>query len=245
MAFADVLLGAFAAMLATSIGACGVLFFKKIDQRAFSVLLAFSAGIMAFSTVEMIIQAHKTAGDFTVAAGTLAGLLALLIVEKTLPHVHMLLRKKIITTAKKKAALIAGTISIHNIPEGFAIASAFSGSTPLGWMVTASIALQDAPEGFLVSAPLAGYGLDLKRSLKFGILSGLVEFISAVVGFLFLSAVASMVPLALAFSAGAMAYVIVAELLPDAFNEGFRRTAAIAFFSGAAIAFGLATQFGF
>jgi ZIP family zinc transporter len=245
MALADVLLGAFIAMLATSIGACGVLFFKKIVKRAFSVLLAFSAGVMAFSAVEMIIQAHKTAGDFTVAAGALIGLLALLAVEKTLPHVHMLLRRKTITAAKKKATLIAGTISIHNIPEGFAIASAFAGSIPLGWMVTASMALQDAPEGFLVSAPLASYGVDLKRSLKFGVLSGVVEFASAIIGFLFLSTVASLIPFALAFSAGAMTFVILAELLPDAFLEGSRRSAAVAFVAGVAIAFGLTTLFGF
>ncbi|MFH0923048.1 MAG: ZIP family metal transporter [Candidatus Micrarchaeota archaeon] len=245
MAFTDVFLGAFIAMMATSIGACGVFFFRKIDKNAFSILLAFSAGVMAFSTVEMIVQAHKTAGDFTVAAGALLGLFALLVVEKTLPHVHMLLRKKTITVAKKKAALIAGTISIHNIPEGFAIASAFAGSLPLGWMVTASMALQDAPEGFLVSAPLAGYGVDLKRSLKFGILSGVVEFVSAVIGFLFLSAVASIIPFALAFSAGAMAFVILAELLPDAFLKGHRRASAVAFILGVAIAFGLATLFGF
>ncbi|MFH0836394.1 MAG: ZIP family metal transporter [Candidatus Micrarchaeota archaeon] len=243
MDFASLFLGASAAMLATSLGAAAILLFKSINKRTFSALLAFSAGVMAYSIFEMIGEA-RLAGDSVVIAGALTGVAVLFACEKIVPHVHLLLKKTNITQAKKKAALLAGTISLHNIPEGLAIASAFAGSTPLGWIVTASIALQDAPEGFLVSAPLAGYGVNTNRAFSLGILSGVIEFAAAIAGFFLLSSIIWAIPFALSFSAGAMAFVILAELLPDAINGGFKRVAAVSFVLGTATAFGLASLLG-
>jgi ZIP family zinc transporter len=147
--------------------------------------------------------------------------------------------------SKKKAAMVYGTITLHNVPEGFAIASAFAGSSPLGWLVAAAIAIQDFPEGFLASGPLASYGMEGKRSVKYGILSGIVEMLAAIIGFIFLSYVTPLVPYALSFAAGAMTYVILVELIPDAFVKGAERRAAISFILGAGIGFALATLLAF
>ena len=245
MASLDFLIGALAVLVSTSLGAAAILAFKQVDRVTHSTMLAFSAGVMGFTTVEMFGQAHNASGDLTVAAGFAAGLFFILAMDKLLPHIHLLVRKKHLELSYKKAALLAGSISIHNIPEGLAIASAFAGSNSLGWLVTASMALQDIPEGFLVSAPLAAYGVGMAKSLKLGILSGVVEFAAAVAGYFFLSAFAGIVPFALAFSSGAMAYVIFVELLPDAWKEGERRTTLAAFATGASLAFGLASLLGF
>jgi ZIP family zinc transporter len=204
-------------------------------------MLAFSAGAMAFSSVEMLSQSHRMGGDVMVVAGFLLGFLALMGAEKLLPHVHMHLRKKELDKSKKKAALIAGTITLHNVPEGFAIATAFAASNPLGWFVTTSIALQDIPEGVLVSTPLACYGIGVKKSVIYGMFSGFIEGVAAIAGYLFLSSFAALVPPALAFSAGAMVYVIFVEVLPDALEGGMERVAALSFAAGAAMTFGLAS----
>lgn len=245
MGFSDLLFGAAAVLLATSAGAAAILGFRRLGKAAYSAMLAFCAGVMAFSSMEMLGQSHASSGDAVVVAGVLLGLLALFLSDRLLPHAHAKIRGREITASKKKAALLAGAITLHNVPEGFAIASAFAGSVPLGWLVTVSMALQDIPEGFMISAPLSCYGVDRRRSIGFGILSGVVEALAAIAGYIFLSSFTQVIPLGLAFSAGAMSYVIFAELLPDSFSGGMQRVAALSFAAGAAAAFGIATALSF
>lgn len=237
----DVVLGALAVFLATSAGATVAFFFGCFGRTKYSAMLAFSAGAMAFSAVEMLSQSHRSGGDAMALAGFLLGVLAIMGAEKLLPHVHMHLRKKEMDKSRKKAALIAGTIALHNVPEGFAVATAFAASNPLGWFVTTSIALQDIPEGALVSTPLACYGIGVKKSVVYGMFSGFIEAAAAIAGYLFLSSFTALVQPALAFSAGAMTYVIFVEILPDALEGGMERIAAVSFVAGAAVTFGLAT----
>jgi ZIP family zinc transporter len=172
-------------------------------------------------------------------------MIVLFIFERSLPHLHLMLRGNEMPAAKRKAVFLAGTITLHNIPEGFAIACAFADSTTLGWLVTVSIAFQDIPEGLLVSTPLVCYGLEKRRCVKFGVFSGFVEFAAAIVGYIFLNTIVKLIPFALAFSAGAMLYVVVEELLPDALKDRPRRTAAFSFISGILAAWVIATLFGF
>ncbi|MEW6721740.1 MAG: ZIP family metal transporter, partial [Candidatus Micrarchaeota archaeon] len=116
----------------------------------------------------------------------------------------------------------------------------FASSVPMGWFVTGAIAVQDIPEGALVSAPLACYGVGKWKSFFFGLLSGIVEAAAAFCGWFFLSAFSGFVPVALSFSAGAMVYVILVELLPDAMEGGMERLAAAGLVAGAATAAGIA-----
>ena len=145
---------------------------------------------------------------------------------------------------KRKAALLAGTIILHNIPEGFAIAAAFAASSSLGWLVATSIAMQDIPEGLIVAVPLACYGLSRYRSFLWGVFSGLVELIAALAGFFVLHSVSAAMPYALGFSSGAMLYVVVFELLPDALQSEQRSLVASSFLLGAAIAYALSMLVG-
>ncbi|NYZ79253.1 ZIP family metal transporter [Candidatus Micrarchaeota archaeon] len=241
MAFFDLLLGAFTVFAATTLGSAVVLLFRnrKIEQMDYSNIISFSAGIMAFSAVEMFIESKNDVGNTTATMAFLAGVLVFLALERSLPHLHFLVRRTRISDSRKKAAMIAGTITIHNLPEGFAVAASFAHSTPLGWLVTSTIAIQDVPEGTLVSTPLACYGIDCVSSFKFGGLSGVIEGLAAIFGYLFLSLVTAAVPPALGFSAGAMSYVVLAELMPDAF-KGKAWAVALSFVAGVLAAFGIA-----
>jgi ZIP family zinc transporter len=245
MDFLGLMLGACVVLVATSLGAAGVFAFKQIGSRLFALIVAFCAGVMAFSSMEMISEAHVLAGDRVAFAGLLAGMAAFLAIDKLLPHAHMALLGIEMPHTKRKAALLVGTITIHNIPEGFAIASAFAGSTSLGWLVTLSMALQDVPEGLIVAAPVACYGVATRRSFAWGVLSGVVEFVAAIGGFLFLRFVSAATPFALGFSGGAMTYVILSELLPDAMQAENRLVALAAFVVGFAAAYGFAALIGF
>ncbi|MFH0884764.1 MAG: ZIP family metal transporter [Candidatus Micrarchaeota archaeon] len=239
----DILLGALTVLIATSAGAIAVLFTGCMIDKRNAAMLAFAAGAMGYSALEMLSSSHQAAGDIVVVEGLALGILALAVSEKLLPHVHLHITKEELKHSKKKAIMIGGAIALHNVPEGLAIATAFAASNPLGWFVTTTIAIQDIPEGILISAPLTCYGMKRRTAVLYGVLSGVAEAIAAVIGFAFLSMFSGIVPIALAFSAGAMGYVVLVELLPDAFQKGMERTGAIAFSLGAATAFALASVF--
>ena len=243
MAFSELFLGALLAFFATTAGAALVLPIKEMKGNLFALLASFSGGVMAFSALEMLFQSHATSGNATAIAGLALGLCAFFIIEKLLPHAHAFMNSAPLEQKKKKAALLAGTITLHNIPEGFAIASAFAASPSLGWLVAVTIAIQDFPEGLIVSAPLMAYGVGTRHSFFWGAFSGFVEFLAAIAGFMFLSAVATATPFALAFSSGAMAFVTFSELMPDAFRTGDKRQVAAIFIAGAALAFGFSILF--
>jgi ZIP family zinc transporter len=245
MDFIELFLGACTALIATTLGAAAVLAFKRINERFYASVVAFCAGMMGFSALEMINESHALSGHRMALACLLVGMTTFLILGKLLPHAHMVLTGREMSNAKRKVALLVGTITIHNIPEGLAIASAFASSSSLGWLVTLSIALQDIPEGLIVAAPMACYGVATRRSFLWGAFSGVVELVAAIGGFLFLRMVSSATPLALGFSGGAMAYVILSELLPDAMQAESRYEALAAFIVGIAAAYGLAVMIGF
>jgi ZIP family zinc transporter len=242
MAFVDLLLGAFMVFFTTSVGSAAVLFFRgrKIQQMDYSYIISFCGGVMGFTSVEMFSEARNDMGSMAAGIALLIGVVIFFALERSLPHLHYLVRKTKMDDSKKKATMIAGTITIHNLPEGFSIASSFAHSIPLGWLVTSTIAFQDIPEGALVSTPLMCYGMDCTRSFKFGVLSGIIEGAAAVVCYIFLSIVTAAVAPALGFSAGAMSYVVLAELLPDAF-KGKAWAVALSFVAGVLAAFSIAS----
>lgn len=245
MSFLEMSMGALLAFASTTAGSAVILLVRKLEGPAYSAILAFSGGVMAFASYEMLSQSHAASGDIAALAGLALGLLAFSAMDRLLPHLHTLLNRgaSSLHREKRKAALLAGTITLHNIPEGFAIASAFAASPSLGWLVAVSIALQDFPEGLVVSAPLSAYGVKSRHSFLWGAFSGFVEFASAIAGFLFLSAVGAITPFALAFSAGAMAYVTAFELLPDSFSQKDKLLPAAALAFGVAAALMLAQLF--
>ena len=238
-------LGASTVLGATSLGAAAVFVFKRIPTHVFALIVAFCAGVMSFSALEMVGQAHDMAGHRIAIAGLLIGTVFFLLVDRLLPHAHLALTGVHLHESKRKVALYVGTITIHNIPEGFAVAAAFAGSTGLGWLVTMAIALQDVPEGLLVSAPVAGYGFSTRHSFVWGVFSGVVEFLAAIAAFFFLHFFTQATPWALGFSAGAMGYVILSELLPDAMLAENRLVALGTFIAGFATAYGFGALIGF
>jgi len=239
LAFIDAALGALLVFFATAAGSLVVLFVDCLDRRTYSVMLSFAAGVMLFSAIEMFDSAVQSSGWPLAVVCLLFGALVFIALEKLLPHLH--LQRKTTLAGDKDGALIAAAVTLHNVPEGLAIGSAFASSTPLGWLVAFSMALQDVPEGLSVSAPLACFGMQKRKSIWFGILSGLVEAVSAVIGYCLLVLVSWVVPFGLAISAGAMLCVVLVELLPDAFRHGFERVAAFSLICGFALALGLAS----
>ena len=232
------ILGALVVFMATSLGALFILPVKREDKKMNIILMALAAGVMSSVIFEMIDMINKNNEKTTLLAAFFIGVLLIAIADRLIPHLHSIMKKEKLDKTTKKTALIVGTVALHNFPEGLAVASAFAHSVSFGWLITLSIAIQDIPEGIMVSAPLFFYGLKRRVAIPLGFLSGFLEGLTAVIGYFFLSQFDFLVPFAIAFSAGAMSYLVLGELFPDMFAERKYRLETISsFFIGIALPF--------
>ena len=222
----------------TALGAGLVFFFKSIRKTILNGMLGFAAGVMiAASFWSLLAPGIALAEDLgqtayiTAAVGFLAGGGFLYLVDKLLPHLHMGLdtaKAEGIKTSWQRSVLLVLAITLHNIPEGLAVGVAF-GAVSAGMGTTATLAgaialaigigLQNFPEGAAVSIPLRREGFSRMKSFVYGQASGIVEPIAGVLGALAVIKIQPILPYALAFAAGAMIYVVVEELIPEAQRE--------------------------
>lgn len=218
----------------TALGAAMVFFFKSIQRKLLNGMLGFAAGVMiAASFWSLLAPAIDMAQDLAIPAwlpaltGFLLGGAFLWGVDRILPHLHAGLpiqEAEGLRTSWQRSVLLILAITLHNIPEGLAVGVAF-GAVAAGIPTAAlsgavalaiGIGLQNFPEGAAVSIPLRGEGLSRLKSFLYGQASGLVEPVAAVLGAVGVLAMRPILPYALAFAAGAMIYVVVEELIPEA-----------------------------
>lgn len=203
-------------------------------------MLGFAAGVMIaasfFSLLAPSIDLAEEMGMIRwlpAAVGFVAGAGVLRLVDQFLPHLHPLLpieRAEGVKTHWERATLLVLAITMHNIPEGLAVGIAF-GAAHVGLdaggatftaalALTVGIALQNFPEGVAVSMPLHQAGVPRRKAFWYGQLSAVVEPLAAVTGAAAVMIMRPLLPFALAFAAGAMIYVVVEELIPEAQQQG-------------------------
>ena len=217
----------------TALGASLVFFFKSIKKDVLNGMLGFAAGVMiAASFWSLLSPALEMASEnsskpwIPVTIGFLLGGVFLWAVDKILPHIHKGFgeeNREGIKTSWQRSILLVLAITLHNIPEGLAVGVAFGAigglesATISGAIALAvGIGIQNLPEGAAVSIPLRREGLSRFKSFLYGQASGIVEPIAGVLGALAVITTKPILPYALAFAAGAMIYVVVEELIPEA-----------------------------
>lgn len=217
----------------TLLGALMVCFFKEVNKKALNTILGFSAGVMIAASfwslllpsIELSEELGYIAWGLPALGFILGGLFVLLsdkFLDKTLSDKNSIKKDSL-----KRSILLVSAITLHNIPEGMSIGVAFggissgvSGMTLIGAiMLAVGIGIQNFPEGAAVSLPLRKEGFSRKKSFFIGQASALVEPISAVIGVILVLAVRSILPILLAFAAGAMITVAARELLPESISE--------------------------
>jgi ZIP family zinc transporter len=237
----------------TAVGAAAVFLFKSLNRKVLNSMLGFAAGVMIaasfWSLLAPAIEMSSEMGSldwvpallgFLLGAGFLFGM------DKILPHVHLGFPRESaegISTSWQRSILLVLAITLHNIPEGLAVGVAFGAlaagmpSATLAGAITLAvgIGLQNLPEGTSVAVPLRREGLSRARSFFYGQLSGIVEPIAGVLGAAAVILVRPMLPYALAFAAGAMIFVVVEELIPEAQHEGSSDHATIGAILGFAV----------
>ena len=162
------------------------------------------------------------------AVGIILGMLFLLLMDKIIPHLHLSSKKPEGLKAKiSKTTMLVLAVTLHNIPEGMAVGVVFAGfisgetSISIAGSIALSIgiAIQNFPEGAIISLPLKSEGNSKLKSFILGTLSGIVEPIAALVTILLANLITPILPYVLSFAAGAMIFVVVEELIPEA-SEG-------------------------
>lgn len=236
-----IIIGMSVPFLATTIGSFAVFFFRKqISDKLNSILLGFAAGIMIAASVwSLILPSLEFANTngwgnlaiIPVVIGFVLGVLLLWGVDILVPHIHQ--RSKTSEGLPGKSlsrdTKLFLAMTIHNFPEGIAVGFAFAvayngvlnpGTTDLSiygaLALSIGIAIQNIPEGAAVSLPMAQRLGHRGKAFGFGVASAIVEPIGAVLAFLFATFFKELLPWFLSFAAGAMMYVVVEELIPEA-----------------------------
>ena len=219
-------------LLGTCLGSAMVFLLRKqINIKLKKILLGFASGVMIaasiWSLMQPAIDSYSNYKTWLVPSiGFIIGVAFLLLLDNLIPHMHLDSKEEGIGTnkiSKKFKMLLA--VTLHNIPEGLAagviIAGAMHGSINEQAMLALSIgiAIQNFPEGAIISMPLKEEGVSKGKAFLLGCLSGIVEPIAGLLAIALTSGISVILPYTLAFAAGAMIYVVVEELIPEA-NEG-------------------------
>ncbi len=222
----------------TAAGAAIVIFFEEIDRKVLDAMLGFAAGVMIAASFWSLLSPSLEMSEgkalpvwFPALIGFLLGGVSMRLVDIFLPHLHPGAppeETEGVKTSWHRSMLLVSAITLHNVPEGLAVgvafgaaASGFEGATVGAAVALAiGIGIQNFPEGAAVSLPLRREGLSRKSSFLWGQLSATVEPIAAVLGAALVIAMEPLLPYALAFAAGAMIFVVVEELVPEAHRGG-------------------------
>lgn len=234
--------------LVTALGASLVFFFKQMNKNVLDGMLGFTGGVMVAASIwSLIIPAIDMSGGdgfmkvTPTVIGFLAGAVFLYGIDKILPHLHVNFKTaEGIKTPWQRTTLLTLAITLHNIPEGLAVGVLFGGvaagipEATIGGAVALAmgIGLQNFPEGIAVAVPLRRMGMSRTKSFMYGQASAIVEPIAGLLGALAVTTFTPILPYALAFAAGAMIFVVVEEVIPEAQQNKSSDIATVGFIVG-------------
>ena len=234
--------------LGTTLGSACVFFLKKdLGQKTQRALAGFAAGVMvAASFFSLILPALEQASDMgklrlvPVSVGFAIGMFFLLVLDLIIPHIHTNKSEEGPRSGLKRTTKLILAVTLHNIPEGMALGIVcvgwLSGNEKISFMgalaLALGIAIQNFPEGATVSMPLLAEGMPKGKTFVYGMLSGIVEPIGALLVIAASSILIPTMPFLLSFAAGAMFYVVVEELIPEMAEGDHSNIGTICFAAG-------------
>ena len=244
----EVLSGLLLPFLGTTLGA-GCVFFMKQGMRPIvqRILTGFAAGVMVAASVWSLIIPALEQSEFMgkwsfipAVVGFWLGILMLLALDRIIPHMHMDQKCEGPHCSLKKSTMLVFAVALHNLPEGMAVGVVFAGwmsgnanMSLAGAMILAlGIAIQNFPEGAIISMPLRSGGMKKGKAFGYGVLSGIVEPLGALITILAAEFFTPILPYCLSLAAGAMFYVVVEELIPEMSEGDHSNIGTIAFAVG-------------
>lgn len=220
-------LASLAAGLATGVGALPVLLVKKASDRLLDAMMGFAAGVMiAASLFGLLVPSFRLGGIWVTVTGFVIGIAFLDRANLVIPHLHRLRGREGPSATLRRVWLLLIAMGIHNIPEGLAVGISFGeDDQTAGLMIAMGIGLQNIPEGLAIAFPLVREGYSRWRAVIYATIAGLVEPVWGLVGITLVTAAKSLLPIGLAFAAGAMLYVVFQEIIPESHKRGYQREA--------------------
>ena len=231
---------------ATGIGAIPVLFMSRISHRTLDSMLGFAAGVMLAATAfSLLVPSIELGGAWMAVVGFLGGGVFVYLLDRYIPHEHIFKGHEGPSSSLSKVSLMILAITIHNFPEGLAVGVSFGGGdVSAGIILATAIGLQNIPEGSAVAFPLIREGFSRRRAAGYATLTGLIEPIGGLIGVSIVSIALPMLPIGLAFAAGAMAFVVSHEMIPESHRRGHEMEGTFGFVIGFAVMMLLDTLFG-
>lgn len=241
----DALLGSFVSAMASVLGALPIVLIRRMSERWKDILVAFTADIMvSASTFGLLPQAIAEAGFWSMTIGLVFGVLILDAIERNIPHIDVE-DKHAVRSLDNKALLVLIALFIHNIPEGLSTGFSYaSGDEGLGPMVAIAIGAQNMPEGLILAVFLMNARVSKIKSLLVVTATGLMEMLSAYIGYASASHVDALIGPGLAFAAGAMLFIVYKELIPESHGHGYERPSTFSFIAGMLAMIYIAEMFG-
>jgi len=244
-----ILIGLLIPLLGTVLGSAFVFLMKKdMASRVQKALLGFASGVMIAASVWSLLipsmNMCENMGKWAVmpaAVGFMTGIGFLLLIDRITPHLHLGDNKPEGPRSHlSKTAMLSLAVTIHNLPEGMAVGVVLAGalqgdadiSMAAALAMSLGIAIQNIPEGAIISMPVRAAGNSSLKSFILGSLSGVVEPLGALMVILLASVLTPVLPYLLAFAAGAMCYVVVEELIPEASEGEHSNIGVLGFSSG-------------
>ena len=231
--------------LATGIGAVPVFLLGTRAEALRPALWGMAIGVMGVaSIVGLLIPALNEGSPMPVAAGLVLGVAFLVVARRSLRS-REIEADKVRQKGARSAALVFLVLLVHSLPEGFAIGTAYASDTAgLSLFVILAIALQNVPEGTSVAIPMASAGYGKSQQFWAAVATSAPQPVGALVAFLLVEQVESLLPFSFAFAAGAMLALVMAELVPQAFTTATWPRAAIGTAAGAAVMLALSAVLG-
>jgi zinc transporter, ZIP family len=218
----------FLAGTSTVLGAIILILLGIPGKKTMSFLLSFAGGIMlALTMFELMPEALKLGSLLTVIIGFILGCLLLYSIDLVLPHAHLSKSNELTIenpenfpetdrAVIRTGYLVFFGIALHNLPEGLAIGAGLEASPELGLYLAIAIGLHNIPEGLAVAGPLKAGGLSNVKVMLFTLCAGLMTVVGTAIGLLLVNISEMMLSGMLAFAAGAMIYIVIDELIPQA-----------------------------
>ena len=225
---------------ATLFGVAIGFIFKNLSHKFSDIVLSFAAGVMlSAAVIGLVLPSLEYGGRWSIlitVGGIFAGALCLNLIDRLVPHLHKLAGAEPEAHGSSKLGkvlLFVTAIAIHNLPEGIAAGVGFgSENDAQALVIEGGIALQNIPEGMVIVGPMLAAGVKPRRAFLLAALTGVVEIIGTLLGYLAVSVATAILPFALAFAGGTMLYVVSDEMIPETHAHGHQRGATYALLVG-------------
>ena len=222
-----VFLAALVTASATGLGALPLLVVRSAGRLVLGASNAVAAGVMLAASVSLSVEGVDRSPS-RAALGVALGICFVLGTQRYLEHDHGHAMGSLRGEDARRALLIVGVMTVHSAAEGIGVGAAFADGSTLGLVITVAIAVHNIPEGLAISLVMVPRGTSVRAAAGWSIFSSLPQPLLAVPAFLFVDTFESILPIGLGFAAGAMVWMVLGELLPEALETASARIVALA-----------------